>query len=37
MSIPELTSSAETYTDVRGEGVKKRLGAARQPNKGCAA
>eukprot|EP00964_Phaeocystis_antarctica_P010139 scaffold5552_cov52-Phaeocystis_antarctica.AAC.4 len=29
--------SAETYADVRGEGVKKRLRAARQPNKGCAA
>eukprot|EP00964_Phaeocystis_antarctica_P054462 scaffold32020_cov57-Phaeocystis_antarctica.AAC.2 len=25
------------YADVRGEGVKKRLRAARQPNKGCAA
>ena len=26
----------ETYADVTGEVVKKRLRAARQPNKGCA-
>ena len=29
--------AAETYADVRVEGVKQRLRAARQPNKGCAA
>ena len=27
---------AETYTDVMGEGVKKWVRAAQQPNKGCA-
>ena len=26
-----------TYADVRVDGVKKRLRAARQPSKGCAA
>ena len=29
-------SVVETYADVTGEVVKKRLRAARQPNKGCA-
>ena len=27
---------AETYTDVKGEGVKKRVRAGQQPIEGCA-